>query len=169
MTRWPAPQDSWAPLPLSAVVRPSGRADSARRSEERSVALVARRREVDPLDVRFGSEAASRDASPIYPPRLLATSPTVIARRVRKHFVRGGDDRHVANQMAGALSGHSLRVGLAVAAAGAGADVRALASVTGHKSPQMVMRYTASADKVRSSPHRLEGGSVRAFTSVKGQ
>ena len=94
---------------------------------------------------------------------------TVIGRRVREHFERGGHDRHVAKQMAGAFSGHSLRVGLAVAAAGAGADVRAIASVTGHKSPQIIMRYTASADKVRSSPHRLEGVSVRAFTSVKGQ
>lgn len=94
----------------------------------------------------------------ILPDRLDGGSvPRIVRRRVREHFERAGHDRHVATEMAKPFAGHSLRVGLAVAAAEAGADVREIQTVTGHKSAQMVLRYTAAADKTRSSPHRRDG------------
>jgi site-specific recombinase XerD len=55
------------------------------------------------------------------------------------------------------FSGHSLRIGFSVAAAEAGADIRAIASVTRHKSMAMPARYAQKAEQMRTSPHRLKG------------
>lgn len=54
-------------------------------------------------------------------------------------------------------SGHSLRVGFAVTAAECGADLRAIATVTRHRSLVMPARYSERADRLRTSPYRLEG------------
>lgn len=55
------------------------------------------------------------------------------------------------------FSGHSLRVGFAVAAANAGADVGAIARAGGWLGPTMPERYTRQADGRKTSPHRLDG------------
>jgi hypothetical protein len=48
-------------------------------------------------------------------------------------------------------------VGFAVSAAEAGADLRAIASVTRHRSLVMPARYAQKAEQIRTSPHNLKG------------
>jgi len=55
------------------------------------------------------------------------------------------------------FSAHSLRVGFAVTAAECGADLRAIATITRHRSLTMPARYSERADRLRTSPYRLEG------------
>ena len=63
----------------------------------------------------------------------------------------------VKRRTGAAYSGHSLRVGFAVAAAEAGADLRSIATVTRHRSMEMPRRYAERADQLRTSPYNLEG------------
>jgi hypothetical protein len=49
------------------------------------------------------------------------------------------------------------RVGFAVTAAEAGADIRAIATVTRHRSLTMPARYAQKAEQIKTSPHRLAG------------
>lgn len=77
-------------------------------------------------------------------------SPAAVAEIVKRRVADAGTDSD-------RFSGHSLRVGFAVSAAEAGADLRAIASVTRHRSLAMPARYAAKADQMRTSPHRLAG------------
>lgn len=67
------------------------------------------------------------------------------------------------------FSGHSLRVGFAVTAAEAGADLRSIASVTRHRSIEMPRRYAQRADQIRTSPYLISGvGLTRKTTRGRG-
>ena len=63
-----------------------------------------------------------------------------------------------ADAEAARYSGHSLRVGFAVAAAEAGADIRAIASVTRHRSLAMPARYAQKAEQIKTSIASLRFG-----------
>ncbi|MEQ8822965.1 MAG: tyrosine-type recombinase/integrase [Filomicrobium sp.] len=81
----------------------------------------------------------------------------VIKSRVQEHFEAKGVPADLAKVEADKFSGHSLRVGFATTAAEAGADLRAIASVTRHASIEMPRRYAMRADQLKTSPHNLEG------------
>jgi site-specific recombinase XerD len=81
----------------------------------------------------------------------------IIKARVAEYHMRRGVPAEAANAEGQRFSGHSLRVGFSVTAAEAGADIRAIASVTRHKSMAMPARYAQKAEQVRTSPHRLKG------------
>lgn len=81
----------------------------------------------------------------------------IIKGRVRAFLIRRGMSPEKAEATAEKFSGHSLRVGFAVAAAEAGADIRQISVVTRHRSLSMPARYASRADALRSSPHRLRG------------
>ena len=90
--------------------------------------------------------------------RLTGTSVAAIVKaRVAEHFIAKGVAPEVAAEHAFAFSGHSLRTGLAVTAAEAGADVRSIQMALGHASPAMSIRYAAKADAMKTSPHMLPG------------
>ena len=93
----------------------------------------------------------------------------IIKSRIAEHFVQIGDTAAEARQKADRFSGHSLRVGFATSAAEAGADVRSIMTVTGHATPQMVIRYSKSADLERSSPYRLAGVGLAVVKDVEGE
>jgi site-specific recombinase XerD len=79
----------------------------------------------------------------------------IIKARVAEHAIRTSRlDPRSAKRHAQRYSGHSLRVGLCTAAAEAGADMRAIASITRHRSMTMVSQYAVRADQTRTSPHR---------------
>ena len=65
--------------------------------------------------------------------------------------------RRRPTKMPRATRGTSLRVGFAVTAAEAGADIRSIASVTRHRSLAMPARYAEKADQIRTSPHKVAG------------
>lgn len=92
----------------------------------------------------------------------------LIKRRVRQHFIRQGVDPKVAGTHAVDFSGHSLRVGLAVTAADAGADIRAIQTALGHVSPSMSIRYAKRADALKSSVHNLAGVGLDAKVGDDG-
>jgi site-specific recombinase XerD len=81
----------------------------------------------------------------------------IVKNRVAKFLVRQGWPQSEINRAVQAFSGHSLRVGYAVTAAEAGADVLALQAALGHGGPAMTSRYAAAARQVRTSPLRLQG------------
>ena len=80
-------------------------------------------------------------------------------RRPARAHRRSEDEAH---EDAARYSGHNLRVGFAVTAAEAGADIRAIASVTRHRSLAMAARYAEKADQIRTSPHNLKGVGLKA-------
>jgi len=82
----------------------------------------------------------------------------LLKRRVRQFLVEvDGVDPATAKERASAFSGHSMRVGLATAAADAGADVSRIMTALGHASPAMSIRYSKRADAKRNSVHHLPG------------
>ena len=81
----------------------------------------------------------------------------IIKARVGAHYEDLGASEDDAAIEAARYSGHSLRVGFCVSAAEAGADLRAMATVSRHKSLTMPMRYSQKAEQIRTSPHRLPG------------
>lgn len=86
-----------------------------------------------------------------------------LIRRVRKGSNVGGraTDQTVASivkrRIGQNYSGHSLRVGFAVSAAEAGADLRSIAAVTRHRSMEMPRRYAEQAEQLRTSPYNSPG------------
>ena len=84
-----------------------------------------------------------------------------IRQRIRAHLVQHGAGPTSARTQAAAFSSHSLRVGFAVSAAEAGADIGAIQQALGHATPAMAMRYARAAERHRTSPHRLEGGGLQ--------
>ena len=91
--------------------------------------------------------------------RLSGTSiSSIVKARVAQHFIaKNGVAPDFAVEQAFAYSGHSLRTGLAVTSAEAGADVRAIQTILGHASPAMAIRYAAKADAMKTSVHNLPG------------
>ena len=81
----------------------------------------------------------------------------IIKARVGMHYEDLGASSDDARAEASRFSGHSLRVGFCVSAAEAGADLRAMATVSRHKSLTMPARYAQKAEQIRTSPHRLAG------------
>jgi integrase len=81
----------------------------------------------------------------------------IIKARVGEHHEWLGAPELKAQEEAARYSGHSLRVGFAVTAAEGGAGIRAIASVTRHRSLTMPARYAEKAEQIRTSPHRLPG------------
>jgi len=87
----------------------------------------------------------------------------LVKRRIKQFLIEvEGVDGETAKADAAAYSGHSLRTGLAVAAANAGADIRAIQTALGHASPAMSARYAAKADALKTSVHNKEGVSIGA-------
>jgi site-specific recombinase XerD len=76
----------------------------------------------------------------------------IIKARVGEHYRRHGAPEAKATIEAARFSGHSLRVGFSVSAAEGGADIRAIASVTRHRSLAMPARYAQKAEQIRTSP-----------------
>jgi site-specific recombinase XerD len=89
----------------------------------------------------------------------------IVKARIKAHHESSNVPSERAHEDAARYSGHSLRVGFAVTAAEAGADIRAIASVTRHRSLAMPARYAEKADQIRTSPHKLPGVGLNA---VKG-
>lgn len=85
----------------------------------------------------------------------------IIKARIGSHYEDLGASEIAAKAEGEKYSGHSLRVGFCVSAAEAGADLRAIASVTRHRSLAMPARYSQRADQIRTSPHRLPGVGLR--------
>jgi site-specific recombinase XerD len=81
----------------------------------------------------------------------------IVKARIAAQHKRLGTPGSKAHEDAARYSGHSLRVGFAVTAAEAGADIRAIASVTRHRSLAMPARYAEKADQLKTSPHNLSG------------
>lgn len=81
----------------------------------------------------------------------------IVKRRIVEYHMQNGASRELAEQEAERISGHSLRVGFATTAAESGADIRAIASVTRHKSLEMPRRYAQRADQIKTSPHNMPG------------
>jgi hypothetical protein len=81
----------------------------------------------------------------------------IVKERISAQHERLGVSSSKAEEDAARYSGHSLRVGFAATAAEAGADIRAIASVTRHRSLAMPARYAEKADQIRTSPHNLQG------------
>jgi site-specific recombinase XerD len=76
----------------------------------------------------------------------------IVKARIAAQHERNGAPELKAHEDAARYSGHSLRVGFAVTAAEAGADIRAIAMVTRHRSLAMPARYAEKADQIRTSP-----------------
>ncbi|MGO4686202.1 tyrosine-type recombinase/integrase [Hyphomicrobium sp. 2TAF46] len=81
----------------------------------------------------------------------------IVKVRIGMHYEDLGASREDAQTEAARYSGHSMRVGFCVAAAESGADLRAIASVSRHRSLSMPARYSQRAEQIRTSPHRLPG------------
>lgn len=81
----------------------------------------------------------------------------IIKSRVGDHYQTLGADEANASSEGNRYSGHSLRVGFCVTAAEGGADLRAIASVSRHRSLTMPARYSQRAEQIKTSPHRLPG------------
>jgi site-specific recombinase XerD len=81
----------------------------------------------------------------------------IIKARVAEYHMRRQVPADKARKESERYSGHSLRVGFSVSAAEAGADLRAIASVTRHRSLVMPARYAQKAEQIRTSPHNLKG------------
>ncbi len=81
----------------------------------------------------------------------------IIKSRVGLHYEDLGASAADAAGEADRYSGHSLRVGFCVSAAEAGADLRAMATVSRHRSLAMPARYAQKAEQIKTSPHRLPG------------
>jgi integrase len=81
----------------------------------------------------------------------------IVKDRLVEHLRHKGLSKASAAQRAEHYSGHSLRVGFAVASAEAGAGVLAIQTALGHKSPAMAARYARAAERARTSPHLLGG------------
>ena len=89
----------------------------------------------------------------------------IVKARIKAHHESSNDVPSArAHEDAARYSGHSLRVGFAVTAAEAGADIRAIASVTRHRSLAMPARYAEKADQIRTSPHRLPGVGLKVLS-----
>lgn len=84
----------------------------------------------------------------------------IIKHRLKSYYEAQGVPPDAAAVAVKRFSGHSLRVGFAVASAEAGASVLAIQSALGHKSPAMAARYAQAAEKARTSPHLLPGVSL---------
>jgi len=91
-----------------------------------------------------------------------------IKRRVRAYFLGLGQPAVVAEREARKFSGHSMRVGLAVSAADAGADIRQIQAALGHATPAMSSRYAKKADQSRNSVLRLGGVALAKKPIVDG-
>lgn len=85
----------------------------------------------------------------------------IIKTRVGAHYEDLGASAIDAKAEGAKYSGHSLRVGFCVSAAEAGADLRAIASISRHRSLAMPARYSLRADQIKTSPHRLPGVGLR--------
>ncbi len=81
----------------------------------------------------------------------------ILKRRVIDYLVAHGQTPAEAAAQAKAYSGHSLRVGFAVSAAEAGADIGAIQRALGHRTPVMSARYAKPAQLLKTSPHLLPG------------
>ena len=81
----------------------------------------------------------------------------IIKRRLTEYHERHGLGATAARRAVAHFSGHSLRVGLAVASAEAGASVLAIQNALGHKTPVMAARYARAAERAKTSPHLLPG------------
>lgn len=81
----------------------------------------------------------------------------IIKSCLRDHYQTLGADEASAKSEGVRYSGHSLRVGFCVTAAEGGADLRAIASVSRHRSLTMPARYSQRAEQIKTSPHRLPG------------
>lgn len=95
----------------------------------------------------------------------------IVKARIKAHRERSEVSPEKAREDAARYSGHSLRVGFAVTAAEAGADIRAIASVTRHRSLAMPARYAEKADQLKSrrTGYREWGSSwTRAFSGEPG-
>jgi site-specific recombinase XerD len=89
----------------------------------------------------------------------------IVKARIKAHHENSNVPSARAHEDAARYSGHSLRVGFAVTAAEAGADIRAIASVTRHRSLTMPARYAEKADQIRTSPHNLDGVGLKLGSS----
>lgn len=99
--------------------------------------------------------------------RLDAQSVSLIIREnLRMLYEHRGMAPDDAATVAARFSAHSLRVGLAVTAAEAGADSGAIQRALGHRSPQMAARYARAATLARASPHGLPGVGLDARPRV---
>lgn len=84
--------------------------------------------------------------------------PQILRSRMARHYrERDGAPKDKARTEAGRFSGHSLRVGLSVTAAEAGATADEIATVTRHRSLEMPRRYAKKADALRRSPFNRAG------------
>lgn len=80
------------------------------------------------------------------------TVAAIVKSRIAEHGrSKHGAGRCFADFDAARFSGHSLRVGLCVSAAEAGADIRSIAGVTRRRSMVMPARYSQRADQLRTS------------------
>ncbi len=80
----------------------------------------------------------------------------IIKNKVGTYYRTRGASEDQATDVASRFSGHSLRVGFCVTAAEGGADLRAIARVSRHRSLAMPMRYTEKAEQLRSAPHMID-------------
>ncbi len=85
----------------------------------------------------------------------------IVKMRIKDHLVATGADIEVAESEARAYAGHSLRHGFASSAAEAGASTLEIASVTGHRSQQILARYVRQADKNKLRPGKRAGVGLR--------
>lgn len=85
----------------------------------------------------------------------------IVKTRIKEHLVANGADIDVAESEARAYAGHSLRHGFASSAAEAGASTLEIASVTGHRSQQILARYVRQADKSKLRPGKRAGVGLR--------
>jgi integrase len=76
---------------------------------------------------------------------------------LRRYYLATGADAATAVRLARRYSGHSGRVGLIVASKEAGAADSDIATLTRHRSLQMISLYGRAADQRRRAPHRLPG------------
>jgi site-specific recombinase XerC len=90
--------------------------------------------------------------------RLSEDSVTFVVRAALVDYfnARGATPRE-AHTLAATYSSHSGRIGFVVAAAEAGASDTAIARLTRHRSLEMVARYSAQAEQLRTAPHHFAG------------
>lgn len=81
----------------------------------------------------------------------------IVKRRVAEFHERMDVPISTARTEGKRFSGHSLRVGVAVTAAEAGADPRQIAQLGRWKSMEMPARYARRAEEAKTSPHLLPG------------
>jgi len=88
----------------------------------------------------------------------------IIKRRLFVYYTRHMRmDEAAAEAAVKAYSGHSLRVGFAVAAADGAADIGAITRAGGWRGPAMPIRYTERAEQRRTSPHLKPGVGLSSY------